>query len=173
MGQRDQAKDGRWRPVAGVPGSNEELTAFARSLSLQAFALPFLHACRYNGRLRSSGGRYLLTSHDIEMNPKSVEVHGRDELQAVMLHELCHYHLHLAGRGHRHGDADFKRLLRAVGGSRYARPLPPQKPARCLKYVCCACGRGYQRVRRIDVMRYVCGACGGRLVAMDGERNSQ
>ena len=40
-------------------------------------------------------------------------------LRGVVLHELCHYHLHLAGHDCHH-TSEFKTLLKRVGGLRYA-----------------------------------------------------
>ena len=48
-----------------------------------------------------------------EINPLVVEVYGMEELIGVIKHELCHYHLHIEGKGYRHRDADFKNLLKA------------------------------------------------------------
>ena len=42
-------------------------------------------------------------------------------LRQVVLHELCHYHLHLLGMDYHHRSREFKALLTQVGGSRYAR----------------------------------------------------
>ena len=53
----------------------------------------------------------MLSDHSIEINPLVLEVHGMEELIGVIKHELCHYHLHIEGKGYRHRDADFKNLL--------------------------------------------------------------
>ncbi len=53
------------------------------------------HCAYFNKRLRTTGGRYLLKSHDIEINSKQYEHYGEDAVVKIILHELCHYHLHL------------------------------------------------------------------------------
>ena len=47
-----------------------------------------------------------------------------EELIRIIKHELCHYHLHLEGKGYKHRDQDFKELLQKVGASRFCSPLP-------------------------------------------------
>ena len=34
------------------------------------------------------------------------------ELEGIIRHELCHYHLHIEGKGYKHRDKDFKDLLK-------------------------------------------------------------
>ena len=94
------------------------LQAWVERISLESFGLPFRHRAAFNGRLRSTGGRYFLKSHDIEINPRQLETHGLEETEKIIKHELCHYHLHLMKRGYRHRDRDFRELLAKVGGSR-------------------------------------------------------
>ena len=62
------------------------------------------HKITYNKRLRSSGGRYLLKTGNIEINPLSGKNWGSEALRGVIKHELCHYHLHQTGGGYRHRD---------------------------------------------------------------------
>lgn len=146
--------------------TNEELQDLVKAVSQASFAKPFRHQARFNGRLRTTGGRYLLKSHDIEINPRHLLEHGEDELLGIIKHELCHYHLHLEGKGYRHADADFKRLLQAVGGSRYCQSLPTmRRKALPYKYElkCMDCGMSYKRKRKMDPSRYVCGRCRGKL----------
>lgn len=148
----------------GLPRSDEELQRLVEAVSTQDFGAPFLHRCRFNPRLRTSGGRYLLSSHDLEFNPHYMQTAGFAEFLGTVRHELCHYHLHLAERGYRHRDWDFKRLLEQVKGARYAdtghlrRTLPDR-----YEYVCTACQRVYRRKRQLNVRRYACGVCHGKL----------
>lgn len=100
--------------------TNEQLQKLTEQLSQQCFHQPFRHRAVFNRRLRTTGGRYHLGDHHIDINPLMLEEFDEENLKRVILHELCHYHLHLAGRGYRHRDRDFKQLLQAVGGSRYA-----------------------------------------------------
>ncbi|GAA3317499.1 hypothetical protein GCM10020331_016450 [Ectobacillus funiculus] len=97
----------------------EELQHLVEKVSLQYFKLPFCHKALFNKRLRTTGGRYLLQSHHIELSYNYYEAFGKEELIEVIKHELCHYHLHLAGKGYKHRDADFRRLLAEVGAPRF------------------------------------------------------
>ena len=100
--------------------TDAELQSLTEQLSLKYFHLLFRHRAVFNKRLRTTGGRYHLNDHHIDINPLMLTEFDEDNLKRVILHELCHYHLHLAGKGYQHRDHDFKRLLKMVGGSRYA-----------------------------------------------------
>ncbi len=90
--------------------NNDKLQRMVENLSEEKFGRTFRHCAYFNKRLRTTGGRYLLKSHDIEINPKQYEHYGEDAVVKIILHELCHYHLHIAGKGYQHKDQDFKRL---------------------------------------------------------------
>ena len=107
--------------------SNEELQAWVEKISLESFRVPFRHQATFNRRLSSTGGRYFMKSHNIEINPHQLATNGKEEVEKIIKHELCHYHLHIAGRGYRHRDADFK-TSQAVGGSRFCKSLPKGRP---------------------------------------------
>lgn len=141
--------------------TKEELQYLVEKVSLESFQQPFLHQASFNRRLKSTGGRYHLNSHNLDFNPLVYERYGKDELVKVIKHELCHYHLHLAGQGYQHKDKDFKQLLKQTGGSRFA---PPLAAAAIQQYRCQDCGKSVQRRRKIDTKRYVCGNCHGKLV---------
>ncbi|OOC63226.1 SprT family protein [Paenibacillus ihbetae] len=152
--------------------SNEELQAWVESVSLKSFGVPFRHKATFNRRLSSTGGRYFLKSHHIEINPHQLAANGPEEVEKIIKHELCHYHLHIAGKGYRHRDPDFKQLLQAVGGSRFCKSLPATKPAgrkpEPYRYMlrCGACGTEYLRKRKMNPARYRCGRCSGRLTLL-------
>ncbi|WP_442916300.1 SprT family protein, partial [Leucobacter sp. M11] len=76
-----------------------------------------------NPSLRPPGGRYMLGSHNIDINEKYLKEHGESELIGIIKHELCHYHLHIEGKGYKHRDADFKNLLHKVGAPRHCTAL--------------------------------------------------
>ena len=160
--------------------SNDELQAWVEDISLKWFHVPFRHRAIFNRRLTSTGGRYFMKSHDIEINPHQLEVNGKEEVEKIIKHELCHYHLHLAGRGYKHRDADFKALLQAVGGSRYckaiAKPKDKKRKPEPYRYVlrCTDCKMEYKRKRKMNPARYRCGRCSGRLqlLALDSKGNS-
>jgi len=151
--------------------NDEELQRWVESVSLTAFGIPFRHRARFNGRLRTTGGRYFLRSHHIEISPHQLAVHGAEETERIIKHELCHYHLHLAGRGYRHRDAEFKRLLAHVGATLHCKTLPGARRSLPVKYylVCRDCGMSYPRKRKADPRRYACGKCRGKLRLVPAE----
>ncbi|MCI3922747.1 SprT family protein [Paenibacillus sp. TRM 82003] len=144
---------------------DEELQAWVEKVSLEAFGWPFRHKATFNGRLRTTGGRYLLRTHNIEINRKQYDTFGAEETERIIKHELCHYHLHLQKRGYKHADADFQRLLAQVGGSRYCQAPPGTIVRLPVRYAlrCVDCGMSYPRKRKVDPRRYRCGKCRGIL----------
>ncbi|TMW70207.1 SprT family protein [Alteribacter natronophilus] len=143
----------------------KELQQLVEGISRSSFKKDFRHRALFNPRLRTTGGRYMLGSHNIEMNPAQLELFGKEEFIKIIKHELCHYHLHLEGKGYRHQDRDFKKLLEEVGGSRYCKMIPGARRQSGKRhiYVCAGCRAEYVRKRQINVKRFVCGRCKGRL----------
>ncbi len=146
--------------------TDEELQALVSEISIECFQRPFRHKARFNPRLRTTGGRYMLDTHHIEINPKQYEVYGREALISIIKHELCHYHLHLMNKGYRHRDKDFKELLKKVGGARYCQVIEGTKRQEPIRYSyrCKQCQQLYLRKRKVNVERYVCGKCHGELI---------
>lgn len=138
--------------------NEHELQQLTEEISRTSFHREFTHKITYNRRLRSSGGRYLLQTGNIEMNPLVEQELGLEALIGVIKHELCHYHLHQTGGGYRHRDADFKRLLHQVGGSRFVERMKEPN----FIYECTACHHRYPRMRKMNTNRYVCGKCRGK-----------
>ncbi|MEH7418082.1 SprT family protein [Neobacillus drentensis] len=149
----------------------KELQILVEKLSHEYFGKPFKHTALFNLRLRSTGGRYLLGTHNIEINKKYLEQLGEEELIGIIKHELCHYHLHLEGRGYQHKDPEFKFLLKKVGAPRFCNQLPERSVKRTAKkvliYQCINCKTTYQRKRSINTSRYVCGKCRGKLLKVE------
>lgn len=143
--------------------NEHELQQLTMEISRTSFHREFTHKITYNKRLRSSGGRYLLKTGNIEINPLVEQELGLEALVGVIKHELCHYHLHQTGGGYRHRDADFKRLLHQVGGSRFVERMNEPN----FLYECTACHHRYPRMRKMNTNRYVCGKCRGKLILLD------
>lgn len=148
--------------------NNEELQQLVSRISLESFHKPFMHRAYFNPRLRTTGGRYLLQTHHIEINPKAFEMYGVKEVEGIILHELCHYHLHIEGKGYQHRDKDFRDLLKKVNAPRFCSAL--QKPTSRSKkqrphytYTCIKCRQIYVRKIRLNVQKYCCGKCSGSL----------
>ena len=143
--------------------NEHELQQLTEEISRTSFHREFTHQISYNKRLRSSGGRYLLQTGNIEINPLVEQELGLEALVGVIKHELCHYHLHQTGGGYRHRDQDFKRLLHQVGGSRYVERMKEPN----FIYECTTCYHRYPRMRKMNTTRYVCGKCRGKLILLD------
>ncbi|MEK4967266.1 SprT family protein [Cytobacillus sp. FSL R7-0696] len=150
--------------------SDKELQRLVEEVSLRWFDLPFRHTAKFNSRLRTTGGRYMLSDHRIEINPTYYQHLGMEELVGIIKHELCHYHLHLAGAGYQHRDSDFRRLMAKVGAPRHCSSLP-QKVS-YIKYKCNQCNQLYRRKRRINTNKYRCGQCMGKLVLISADKNN-
>jgi SprT-like protein len=143
---------------------DKQLQRLVEDISLQYFERPFIHTAIFNKRLRTTGGRYLLKSHAIEINPKYLEAFGTDEVIGIIKHELCHYHLHLQGKGYQHRDKDFRDLLKKTGSPRFCQSLPLEvSEKKSYNYVCTNCGLSYLRKRKMNVNKFVCGKCRGKL----------
>ncbi|MDO4680403.1 MAG: SprT family protein [Aerococcus sp.] len=145
----------------------EDLTKWVKEQSETYFHRPFTHHAYWNRRLRSTGGRYNPRTHHLEFNPKYLKDYSLEVMYGLIRHELCHYHLHLMNKGYHHGDADFKHLLKQVGGLRYAPPLPENKPK--YHYRCLWSHNDFYRQRRVDTIKSVCGICLGRLELIEDE----
>jgi SprT-like protein len=145
--------------------NDAELQQWVEHISRTSFDRPFLHQARFNRRLRSTGGRYFTKSHDIEISTNQFETFGKEEVEKIIKHELCHYHLHLLKRGYQHRDQDFKQLLKQVGGSRFCQAAPHTVKKRPYRYrlECVTCKTEYYRKRQVDVRKYACGKCRGKL----------
>ena len=95
--------------------NNLALQSLTESIAIKYFGKAFKHEVYYNKRLRTTGGRYILSSHNIEINPKQYEMFGEKAVIDIIKHELCHYFLHLSGEGYQHRDKAFKILSAKVG----------------------------------------------------------
>ncbi|WP_099156463.1 SprT family protein [Virgibacillus ndiopensis] len=144
--------------------NDTELFNLVNHLSIEYFDKPFIHDVKFNTRLRTTGGRYVPAKKRIELNPKYIK-EMEEEFIGIIKHELCHYHLHIEGKGFKHSDVEFKTLLKATGSPRHCKPLPSSKREYKHLYKCKECGHIYRRMRRIDVRKYRCGKCRGKLVA--------
>lgn len=144
---------------------DSQLQHWVERISLEFFGRPFLHRASFNRRLKSTGGRYFPKSHNIDISWLQYEIHGSDEVEKIIKHELCHYHLHILKKGYQHRDTDFKQLLQQVGGSRFCKAVITHKPQTPYRYrlECVRCKTSYLRKRRMNPHRYACGKCRGKL----------
>jgi len=144
--------------------SEKELFQLVNKISIEYFGKAFIDEVIFNSRLRTTGGRYLPSKRLIELNPKYYVEADEDEFVGIIKHELCHYHLHIDGKGYKHGDPEFKALLRLTGSPRHCKPLSSNMDKQKHQYKCINCNYVYKRQRRVDLKRYRCGKCRGKLV---------
>lgn len=142
--------------------NNEQLQKLVENISLKYFNTQFIHRASFNRRLKTTGGRYLLQTHDIEINPKLLTDYDESILIGVIKHELVHYQLHLNGKSGNHGSKEFNDLLVKVGGITFV-PKSNTEKIKTYTYQCQSCNLKYERIRRIDVTRYMCSKCHGNL----------
>ena len=140
------------------------LTDYVKQVSLEDFGKSFKHQAQWNTRLRSTGGRFFPKDGHLDFNPKVYQELGLELFRKIVRHELCHYHLYYEGKGYKHKDAAFKKLLKEVDGLRFVPPLSSVSQTPDLVYTCQTCRQTYQRKRRIDTKRYRCGLCRGKLI---------
>lgn len=138
---------------------NNELQDWVEKVSLKYFDKSFKHQAYFNNRLRTTGGRYLLRSHNIEINHKQYQMYGMEALTKIIKHELCHYHLHLEGKGYKHQDYDFKLLSQQVNAPRYCQPLESYESRANYIYECTNCKTQFLRIRKVNTRKMVCSLC--------------
>ena len=153
--------------------TDEQVQQLVEELSLAHFKVPFLHRAYFNSRLKTTGGRYLLQSHNIELNKKLYDHFGEEELRGIILHELCHYHLHIRGMGYKHRDKDFRDLLKKVGAPRFCSTIEESQKRKRQQtihtYICSSCKQLYRRKRKMDVRKYCCSKCSGAITYLKSE----
>ncbi|AEV94642.1 SprT family protein [Pediococcus claussenii] len=153
--------------------TDQELQVLTEEIAHSSFHHEFKHQIFFNRRLKTTGGRYHLKDHHIDINPLMLEQHDMETLIGVIKHELVHYFLHLSGEKPAHNNPHFKQLLVQTGGLRYA---PDSKKRRKnqlkLTYQCQKCGQIYIRHRHINTEKYRCGKCHGRLTLIEEERSA-
>ncbi|GAA0311387.1 SprT-like protein [Gracilibacillus halotolerans] len=140
-----------------------DLQQLVDEISKTYFHKPFIDEVCFNKRLRTTGGRYIPSKRKIELNPKYLEELGYDELEGIIKHELCHYHLHIEGKGYKHRDKEFRDLLKKTNSPRHCRMLPSMENDYTYQYECISCGQLYNRKRRVNTTKYRCGKCRGKL----------
>lgn len=143
--------------------TDQELQELTEQWSRQFFGRPFRHRIFFNARLKTTGGRYHFSDHHIDINPLMYIEFDLLTLRGVVLHELCHYHLHLLGADYHHRSREFRQLLQQVGGLRYAPPTSKRRiNSPQWHYQCTGCGIIITR-RRFNTSRYVCRRCGQKF----------
>ncbi|MYL36105.1 SprT family protein [Pontibacillus yanchengensis] len=140
-----------------------KLRQWVNQVSEEWFDKPFLDEVVMNNRLRTTGGRYLPRVRRIELNPKYLTELGEKEFEGIIKHELCHYHLHIEGKGYQHRDPSFRALLKKTDSPRFCTPLPSKEMRDIHEYRCERCEVVFKRQRRVNTQKYRCGKCKGKL----------
>ncbi|WP_127849525.1 SprT family protein [Lacticaseibacillus hulanensis] len=143
--------------------TNQELQARVETISMKYFGRPFVNVASFNGRLRRAAGRFLPATQNLDFSSKLFAQYDEATQNQIIKHELTHYHLYRQHRGYQHRDADFKALLRQVGGTRYAPTPRVAEATRYVIYQCRSCATLYPRKRHLNTKRYVCSRCHGKL----------
>ena len=143
--------------------TNQELQRLVEHISLESL-VSFSSSSLVQCQAADTGGRYQLKDHSIEINPKMLTDYGEATLVGIIKHELCHYHLHLAGNLDNTAHGRFENccnrsVVAVCTGTKIVQPN--HAAGNCM---CQHCGQKYYRARRIDVSKMVCGRCHGRLV---------
>lgn len=150
---------------------DKELKQLVNQLSVTYFNKPYQDDVKFNHRLRTTGGRYIPGKRVIELNPRYLLEMDEQEFHGIIKHELCHYHLHIEGKGYKHGDRDFKELLKKTGSPRFCKPLPSERNTFKYIYKCKNCKTTYRRKRKVNINKYVCGKCRGKLTLYNERKN--
>lgn len=53
--------------IIDPPKDNESLQTYVEDISLTYFGKPFRHRATFNNRLRTTGGRYHIQTHDLDL----------------------------------------------------------------------------------------------------------
>ena len=148
-----------------------ELQELVERMSMKYFKKPFEHQATFNTRLRTTGGRYHLNTHNLDFNPKVFKSFSEAVVEGIIKHELCHYHLHIYGKGYRHGDRDFKELMDQVGGLRFTPSLEMEHDDILRwEYECSGCENKIYRKRRFNLNKYVCHSCKKKFILKGRKR---
>lgn len=150
-------------PVA--EGLDENLGAHARELlaDLKLKTLAARVEVFWNSRMRSSAGRATWPSALIELNPRLREISAH-EVERTLRHELAHLVAFERKRSTKidaHGS-EWQKACADLGipgeKATHRLPLPSRKLQRQWRYLCLACGKHIDRVRRIKT-RVACHDC--------------
>ncbi|GGK25153.1 protein SprT [Caldalkalibacillus thermarum] len=145
-------------PERTIDTDPQKLKRLANKLSLHFWGKPCQIPVTWNGRLTKTMGRFLYTEQNGQRTPLKIEISkyaahwiDREIFVAVLLHELCHYHLFIEGRPYHDHHPVFEQELRRVGAISTQRVQLPQK---AYKLYCQRCGGYLGLRRRINVGHY-------------------
>lgn len=153
------------RKTQVIEMEERKLQELVERISIDYFNKPFQHRAYFNKPLRTTGGRYHLKTHNLDFNPKVFEQFNQEIIEGIIKHELCHYHLHIEGRGYKHSDQDFKQLMAEVNGLRFTPSIErKQDYISRWEYECSGCNSTIFRKRRFNVEKYICSSCKNKFI---------
>jgi SprT-like protein len=155
-------------PRTDIDFQPEKLQALANKLSQhfwrQDCAIPVV----WNGRLTKAMGRFLFSPQSkkplplrIEMSKHAAQFINREIFIAVLLHELCHYHLFIQGQPFDDHHPLFEKELRRVGAISTNTVQIPQKG---FQLMCSKCKKKIGTRKRFNTARYLSGCCKAKVL---------
>lgn len=148
--------------------SNTLLLNLANTLSQRFWQKDCSIPVAWNGRLRTAMGRFLYSPQGkknlplrIEMSKHAAQFLTQDLFSAVLLHELCHYHLFIQGQPCNDHHPVFEKELRRVGAISTNTVQIPQKG---FQLSCSQCRKSIGTRTRINTARYLSACCKAKIV---------
>lgn len=142
---------------------NEALTALANELSQTYWQIGCTVPVVWNGRLSSTMGRFCYTERKkkrqplrIELSKKAARQLDKETLIAVLLHELCHYHLFKQGKPFSDHHPVFEAEIKRVGAISTNTIRLPQKG---YELYCSQCQALLGKRKRFNSKHYLSACC--------------
>jgi SprT-like protein len=145
----------------------EKLLTLANKLSQHFWKKECTIPVVWNGRLKKAMGRFLFSYQGkkripvrIEMSKHAAQFINREIFIAVLLHELCHYHLFIQGHPFDDHHPLFEKELGRVGAISTNTVQIPQKG---FELICSQCQQTIGTRRRMNTSRYLSGCCKAKI----------
>lgn len=146
----------------------EALQALTNELSWQYWNEPCPIPVTWNGRLKRTMGRFIYgsnrqkqTNPRIEMSKHAAKYLDNATFVAVILHELCHYHLYRQNQPFADHHPFFEKELRRVGAISTNRVHLPQK---AYELFCTSCQQSLGTRKRINTHHYRSKCCQAKIL---------
>ncbi|GAA0357958.1 SprT-like domain-containing protein [Bacillus horti] len=147
---------------------SEKLEDLSQKLSLHFWGKRCDIPVLWNGRLTKSMGRFMFSSRGrtrtalrIELSKHAVRFIPPEIFIAVLLHELCHYHLFIQGQPFEDGHPVFEEELRRVGAISTNVVQLPQKG---FELYCSKCHERLGSRKRMNTKHYLSACCKAQIL---------
>jgi SprT-like protein len=152
--------------------TEEELQALAETYSQRFWGSPCLIPVVWNGRLTKTMGRFMFRKKkkgptealSIELSKHAARSLNEKQFAAVLLHELCHYHMFRQGLPFEDHHPEFEKELKRVGAISTNTLRIPQKG---FKLYCSKCEAYLGQRKRLNLDRYKSQCCHAPLIKKD------